>query len=232
VGDDVGVLTLCGNSVTSRGFALVDGAVCGGATAGGALPPHASVKKSALHAQKVRALREGASKIPERAQGPCPATPPKSMRFRSFAWVLSALPLTLACSSDKSAVALSASIDDPMLVVQSSSVGADATGGFSLAIELGEYASGDTQVSLGTFSIQRDAMDLIAPLSLAGASFPVSLGVGKKVMLPLTFDASTDPDVATNVCGAPVLVRGTLTDTLSNNHPTSVTSGTFDAQCQ
>lgn len=153
------------------------------------------------------------------------------MYFQSFAWVLFALPLTLACSADKSLVALSASVDDPMLAVQSSSVGADATGGFSLAIALGGYASGDTQVSLGTFSIQQGGMDLVTPLSLSGASFPVSLGVGKKVMLPLTFDASTDPSVAATVCAGPVVVRGTLTDTLSSNHPMVVTSAPFAAQC-
>jgi hypothetical protein len=153
------------------------------------------------------------------------------MRLRSFAWVLSALSLTLACSSDKSLVALSARVDEPMLDVQSSSVGADATGTFSLAIELGEYASEDTKVSLGTFSVHRDDVDLITPLSLSGATFPVALGVGKKVMLPLTFDASTDPDMASTICEAPVQVRGTLTDTLSNNRPTAVTSSTFTAHC-
>jgi len=153
------------------------------------------------------------------------------MRLPLFAWSLSLLPLTFACSADESTVALSASIDEPTLRVQTSSVGADATGGFSLAMELGEYASEDTKVSLGTFSIQGGGVDLITPLSLAGATFPVSLGVGKKVMLPLTFDASTDPSVAATVCAGPVIVRGTLTDTLSNNHPTVVTSAPFAAQC-
>ena len=159
-------------------------------------------------------------------------TPPKSMRLSSFVRVLSLVPVTLACSADKSTIALSASIDEPALNVQTSSVGADATGGFSLAMELGEYASEDTKVSLGSFSIQGGGVDLIAPLSLSGATFPVSLGVGKKVMLPLTFDASTEPDVAATVCSGPVVVRGTLTDTLSNNHPTVVTSSTFTAHCQ
>jgi hypothetical protein len=154
------------------------------------------------------------------------------MRLKSFAWVFSLLPLALGCSGSKSDVALSASIDEPMLAVQSSSVGADAMGGFSLAMELGQYASEDTKVSLGTFSIQRDGVDLLTPLSLSGAMFPVLLGVGKKVMLPLTFDASTQPDMAAAVCSAPVLIRGTLMDTLSNNHPTVITSGTFDAACQ
>jgi hypothetical protein len=139
--------------------------------------------------------------------------------------------LTLGCSGDKSLVALSARVDSPTLAVQSSSVGADATGGFSLSMELGDYASDQTKVSLGTFSIQRDDVDLLSPLSLAGATFPVTLGVGQKVMLPLTFDAATDPTVAATICEAPVVVWGTLTDSLSNNHPTTVTSDTFSAMC-
>jgi hypothetical protein len=153
------------------------------------------------------------------------------MRFFSFAWIVCVLALTSACSGDKSLVALTAQVDVPVLGVQTSSVGADATGSFSLAMELGQYASADTQVSLGTFSIQRDGVDLLTPLSLAGATFPVTLGVGKKVMLPLTFDASTAPEIGTAICQGPVEVRGTLTDSLSNNHPTTVTSEVFAATC-
>jgi hypothetical protein len=153
------------------------------------------------------------------------------MYLRSFAWVSSAALFALACSGDKSSVALTAHVDAPMLTVHSSSVGADATGGFSLAMELGEYASEDTSVSLGTFSIMRGDAELLTPLALAGATFPVSLGVGKKVMLPLTFDASTDPDMASTICQAPVQVQGTVTDTLSNNHPTAVASSDFSASC-
>ena len=141
------------------------------------------------------------------------------------------LVLTLACSADKSSVALTARVDAPSMAVHGSSVGADVTGGFNLAMELGEYASEDTSVSLGTFSIQRDGVDLLTPLSLSGATFPVSLGVGKKIMLPLTFDASTDPSNAAALCQAPVTIQGTLTDTLSNNHPTAVTSSAFSADC-
>lgn len=153
------------------------------------------------------------------------------MRLAAFAVVFGVFSLTCACSASKSDIALTARVDSPTLALQSSSVGADAMGGFSLAMELGSYASGDTLVSLGTFSIQRDNVDLLTPLSLAGATFPVSLGVGKKVMLPLTFTASTDPATATTLCQGPIVVAGTLTDTLSNNHPTPVTSAEFTAQC-
>ncbi|HEV8549895.1 MAG TPA: hypothetical protein VGQ57_12720 [Polyangiaceae bacterium] len=143
----------------------------------------------------------------------------------------SAVLATLGCSGDKSQVALSASVQQPMLSVDSSSVGADANGGFSLVMQLGDYASDPTEVSLGSFSIQRDEKDLLTPLSLAGGTFPVSLGVGKKVMLPMTFTESTEPSVATDLCQAPVQIRGTLMDTLSNDHPTVAVSATFTPTC-
>lgn len=64
LGDDVGVLTPSGNSLTARERGRADGAAGAAVTAGGALPPQASAKKSALHAQKVRARAESASKMP------------------------------------------------------------------------------------------------------------------------------------------------------------------------
>ena len=110
-------------------------------------------------------------------------------------------------------------------------MGADATGSFSLQIALGDYASSDSQVSLGTFSIQRGDTELMSPLSLAGATFPVSLGVGKKVMLPMTFTASVDPSAAMTICEAPVLVQGTLLDSQNAGQPLLVTSSDFSATC-
>jgi len=138
----------------------------------------------------------------------------------------------LGCSADKSEVALSATVQGPALEVQSSSVGADANGQFSLVMALGEYASDPTEVKLGSFSVQRDEKDLLSPLSLSGATFPVNLGVGKRVTLPLTFTESTEPSTGDDLCTAPVQIRGTLMDSLSNDHPTVAVSGTFMPSCQ
>ena len=146
-------------------------------------------------------------------------------------WFLVVPALSFACSVENSSGALSGRVDGPSLQVQSSSVGADLTGAFSLQMQLGDYASEDTEVSLGAFSIQRSGAELVSPLSLAGATFPVSLGVGKKVMLPMTFKASIDPSVATELCAGPLQVFGTLTDSASN-HPTTITSGDFSPACQ
>jgi hypothetical protein len=157
----------------------------------------------------------------------------RAMRFsipRSPLLLTSAL--LFGCSADKSEVALSATVQGPSLEVQSSSVGADANGEFSLVMALGEYASDATEVSLGSFSVQRDEKDLLSSLSLSGAVFPVSLGVGKRVTLPLTFTKSTEPSKGDDLCLAPVQIRGTLMDSLSNDHPTVAVSATFMPSCQ
>jgi hypothetical protein len=136
------------------------------------------------------------------------------------------------CSADKSQLALSATVQAPALDVQMGSLAADANGAFSLVMSLGEYASDTTEVSLGSFSVQRDDKELLARLSLAGATFPVSLGVGKRVSLPLTFTATTAPSTGTDLCQGPVHIRGTLMDSLSDDHPTVAVSATFMPQCE
>lgn len=161
-----------------------------------------------------------------------PQNEARSMR-RSipFFLVLFGAGLLGACSADKSEVALSATVQTPALAVQMSSLAADATGGFNLVMSLGEYASDATEVSLGSFSVQRDEKDLLTPLSLAGATFPVSLGVGKRVTLPLTFTETTEPSKGADLCQGPVQIRGTLMDSLSNEHPTTAVSATFMPAC-
>ena len=152
--------------------------------------------------------------------------------FLPLSLLLSASGLLLGCSADKSQVALTATVQAPALEVQTSSVGADANGQFSLVMALGEYASDGTEVSLGTFSVQRDEKDLLSSLMLSGANFPVQLAVGKRVTLPLTFMDSTEPSTGDDLCQAPVQIYGTLTDTLSNKHPTAAVSATFMPSCQ
>lgn len=148
-----------------------------------------------------------------------------------FLTLLALASSTFACEGDRSLVALSVKIESPTLSVQSSSVGSDATGGFDLVLALGEYAEDETKVSLGSFAIQQGDMELLSPLALSGAKFPVSLGIGKKVELPLTFDASADPAVADELCQGSLSLKGTLTDSLSNDHPTTATSEPFSASC-
>lgn len=155
------------------------------------------------------------------------------MRFiLPLSLLLAASGSLLGCSADKSQVALTATVQSPSLDVQTSSVGADASGQFSLVMALGEYASDATEVSVASFSVQRDEKDLLSPLMLSGANFPVSLGVGKRVTLPLTFKDSTDPSIGDDLCQAPVQIIGTLKDTLSNDHPTAAVSATFMPSCQ
>src|SRR5690348_2403169 len=70
--------------------------------------------------------------------------PPAMRLFVPLALLLSASGLLLGCSAEKSQVALTATVQSPALEVQTSSVGADASGQFSLVMALGEYASDGT----------------------------------------------------------------------------------------
>lgn len=209
------------------------GGGAGSAVTGGGVAPAQPIANDATTKRNferpLESTPKSQSRMPERARVYFRTLASSAMRLTLLLLLVPAL--TLGCSVDNSSAALSGHIDGPTLDVQSSSVGGDATGTFSLQIELGDYASSDTQVSLGTFSIQRGDTELLAPLSLAGATFPVSLGVGQKVMLPMTFTGTVDASSASALCDGTVQLQGTLTDSLSDNHPTILTSSDFSASC-
>ncbi len=144
--------------------------------------------------------------------------------------LLGALFGSVACGS-KGNVALIGRIDKPSLAVNRSAVGADVTGGFDLVLELGELASDATSVSLGAFSIERSGSELLSPLSLAGTTFPVLVGVGETKTIHLTLSQTPDLDVADKLCEADVSFRGSVTDTLVENRPTTLLSSAFTPSC-
>jgi hypothetical protein len=134
------------------------------------------------------------------------------------------------CGSEGQA-SLIGRIERPALSVDRSLVGADASGGFDLVLELGEFASGPTSVDLGAFSIERDGTPLLSPLGLAGATFPVTVAAGAKRSIPLTFDATPSVDEAEALCAGGVAFRGSVTDSLSGNRPITLTSAIFTPVC-
>jgi len=118
-----------------------------------------------------------------------------------------------------------------MLTVNRSAIGADAAGGFDLVLELGEFASGPTQVSSGGFVLERDEVVLLSALSLSGATFPVTVAAGEKKTLRLTFDQSPSVSEADALCADDVSFRGSVTDSLSGNKPITLVSVAFAATC-
>lgn len=152
---------------------------------------------------------------------------PSRAPFRLIFLLAAGLP---ACGS-KESVALGASIFDPSVEVERSAVGSDVTGGFELELTLGDYAEDSTQVTLGTFAIQRDGVDVLAPLSLGGTEFPVTLAVGSVQRFSLTFLQSPPLDVADSLCEGDLEFFGSLTDSLSGDRSTTVRSGAFEPSC-
>jgi hypothetical protein len=136
--------------------------------------------------------------------------------------LLAALALA-GCASDGVAT-LSGALDKPTVAVNRSALAGDVTGGFELFLELGEFAAGPTEVSLGAFVIERDGNELLPALSLSGATFPVRIAPKEKRRLPLTFDMTAELSVADGICLGPVSFRGSVTDSLGKNRPTTLTS--------
>jgi len=155
------------------------------------------------------------------------------MLSRSAVFVAAASSALSTSCGDKASVSISMRIEAPTLAVERSSVGADATGGFSLVLALGSEAPDGTDVSLGAFSIRRNGADVLTPLSLSGSvSFPVRIGIGQSRTFPLTFMQSTDPSEAEVLCeDAPLFILGTVSDSASSDQPTSIQSAVFSADC-
>jgi hypothetical protein len=146
-------------------------------------------------------------------------------------WLILWLSTGLGACGSKGSVALSAVISAPSAEVARSAVGADVTGGFEVELRLGEYAEESTTVELGTFSIQRDGADVLAPLTLGGQKFPVSLGPGEAKSFELTINQAADRDVGDSLCEGDLELSGSFTDSLNDDRPTAVRSSAFEPSC-
>jgi hypothetical protein len=153
------------------------------------------------------------------------------MPLRAPFWLILSLTVGLPACGSKGSVALSALVSEPRVEVESSSVGSDVSGSFRLELSLGEYAEDSTSVALGSFSIQRDGVDVLAPLALAGQAFPVVLAPGATQSYPMTFLQSTDPDTGDSLCEGDLELAGSFTDSLNDDRPTTVRTSAFEPIC-
>jgi hypothetical protein len=154
----------------------------------------------------------------------------KTLSARSSGLLLLAL-LALAGCGSEGVASLAGSIEKPTLEVDRSVLGGDVSGGFELMFVLGDYASGPTEVSLGAFVLERDGMEVLSPLPLSGATFPVTVGVGETKRIPLTFETTAELSVADSLCAGPSTIRGSVSDSLGKNRPTTLTSSTVTPSC-
>jgi hypothetical protein len=128
---------------------------------------------------------------------------------------------------------LLAQIEDPELEVQGAALGTGLEGGFSLELELGEYAEDSATVTLGSFSITAGGEEVVSGLSLEaepGSELPLTLGPGKSTTLRLNLESTEtyEASVADQLCGADLTFRGALS---SNGKPSSLESNEFSAVC-
>jgi hypothetical protein len=140
--------------------------------------------------------------------------------------------LALGCGSNSS-VSLLAQIEDPELTVQGAALGTALAGGFTLRLELGEYADESATVTLGSFSITAEGEEVVSALPLdtePGSELPLTLGPGKSTSLRLDLSGSEtyEASVADALCAGEVTFRGALS---SNGKPSSLESDSFSPTC-
>jgi hypothetical protein len=142
------------------------------------------------------------------------------------------LSLLVSCGSNSS-VSLLAQIEEPELEVQSAALGTALEGGFTLHLELGEYAEENATVTLGSFSITAEGEEVVSGLSLdtePGSELPLTLGPGKSTSLRLDLAGSEtyEASLAETLCAGELTFRGALS---SNGNPSSLESDEFSANC-
>ena len=134
---------------------------------------------------------------------------------------------------DEEGVLLSAKLESPALTVSSSALVTEVTGGFELHLSLGERASDPTTVELGTFSLQRDGDVLLDPLEIAtNPEFPVSVAVGGEKHVVVSIGPhEAEADLGELLCSRQLEIVGILTDSLGDDRPMTVSSGSFPPTC-
>ena len=155
-------------------------------------------------------------------------------RWRFTPFLVLALGMLTSCIDEEAGVLLSAELESPALTVASSALVTEVTGDFAIELSLGDRASDATTVELGTFSLQRDGDVLLNPLELdAEPAFPITVGVGGKKSVAVTIGPQeADAEIADSLCSGQLQVVGTLTDSLGDDRPLTLSSVSFSPACE
>lgn len=156
------------------------------------------------------------------------------MLERSVATLAIALAVgSLAGCGSKEQVMLSASLEDAMLTVEETPLTTELVGGFVLVLTLGDRAADPTEVDLGTFSLQRDAEVLLSPLEMDETpDLPMTIGVGKTERIAVSIMGSIgDAELTADLCAGELTIIGTITDSLVDDRPRTLSSGPFRPDC-
>lgn len=138
------------------------------------------------------------------------------------------LAIPVAGCGSKQSVSLEAHIDGASLSVKDGTLGTQLGGGFTLVLKLGDYASQGTKVTVQSFSVVgADSNDTVLPsLQVGPDPGTVDVGVGQTKNVVFTVGGSkllSSADKA-KLCAGPVVIAGTVTDTLGGGHSTPLRS--------
>jgi hypothetical protein len=160
---------------------------------------------------------------------------PLAHRLRTSLLLLSLVATANGCVEEDTA-SLSARVEAPRVSVEESTLVSELSGGFTLVLALGSYASEATEVSLGVFTLDRAGETVFGPIPLSSSThdFPVSVGVGKSVQVEFEIEDGTSvaPEQSDALCDGPLSFVGSLSDTLGANKPIRVESAALDAECE
>jgi hypothetical protein len=158
----------------------------------------------------------------------------RAMLERSVAILVTALAIgSLAGCGSKEQVMTSVRVEAPMLTVTGNQLVTDVTGAFVIVLSLGDRAADPTTIDLGAFSLQRDGNVLLDPLLLdADPRFPIDLDVGTSRRVSVTIaNPDEDPSLAAELCAGELSIVGTVTDSLVDDRPRTLSSGPFSPDC-
>lgn len=158
------------------------------------------------------------------------------------------LPLFALCAglsscSAEGAVSLTGSLGNVSLTVEDEMLVTKLSGGFDVYLELGERASGASNVGFSAFSLVRadtgapvlaqERLSVVAskdtPLRIQpGGSTSIRFEIGDEDASGAVVPMEVDKEDYATVCGAGLLqIVGTMTDSAEGEKPTTLSSGAF-----
>jgi hypothetical protein len=165
-----------------------------------------------------------------------------SMKTRRMKWLTRLAALAAAslgavasgCVNTDTAIFVDAGIDGPSLTVAQGPLGSSMSGAFTLTLHLGARAAGASDVTFGTFNLEKaDRSAVIVdglPVSSSTAS-PVGVEPDTTVEVDFVIDSGADPldmSVIDQICAGDVVISGTIDDSLADKQ-TPVVSDAFSA---
>ena len=160
-------------------------------------------------------------------------------RMRAPALAVFALALGSAgCPNTDPAIFVDADLGAPVVGVEQGVLGASLSGTFTLVLHLGARASGASDVTFGTFSLQTaDQSTTIVEVLPVVASQSSPVTVEPDSTVEITFEITTGEDVldaaiVDQICAGQVVVSGVIEDSLEGESSPVVSPAATPVGCE